>query len=133
MTDQNLRDLLDEGKFIELLIYCYLVQRGKPASKIGIRRNISDKVTRWIQECYELQVLIDDPATYISANTLEELALEDTVFLWIFKYPHLKNVIEFVMEQPEGQIKEWLQGKLFGYSEEAIQEYLSQQNPTKKY
>jgi len=44
--------------------------------------------------------------------------------VWIYKHPHIGFVIEKTGRQPATAFDHWVLGKVFGYSEEAIADYL---------
>lgn len=45
--------------------------------------------------------------------------------LWIYRYPHILEIIRSVPQAPKTVLDHWLLGKLFGYEESAIHEFLS--------
>lgn len=100
---------MDKSK---ILAYCYMVQRGKPAALIPVpERDINDAVALVNRE------------HGIKAYT-ESLA-EGWVSLWIYKYTHILDVIKALPQAPKSTFDHWVLGKLFGYEEVAIQEFLS--------
>jgi hypothetical protein len=46
---------------------------------------------------------------------------------WLYRYPHLDRVIDCVPRKPATAYEHWVLGKLFGYSEEAIADFLNGQ------
>lgn len=46
---------------------------------------------------------------------------------WLYRYAHLNGVIDNVSRKPATAHEHWVLGKLFGYSEEAIADFLNDQ------
>lgn len=56
----------------------------------------------------------------------EDIALDQyTYCCWIYKYPH-QGIILKSLPGEHGFIEEWIVGKLLGYSDAAMEEFLSQ-------
>jgi hypothetical protein len=47
--------------------------------------------------------------------------------VYIYKYPHLENVIKNIPKEPK-DVRHWYMGKLFGYSDNMIEEFLNRQS-----
>lgn len=92
--------------------YCYMVKNGKPAALVSVQVRYEQEVIKYIKT-YDLK-------------TLSENLSEGWKTIWIYKYPHILEVIKAL---PHGEPKivydHWVLGKLFGYSEDSIQEFLS--------
>lgn len=95
----------------EIDAYCYMVQRGKPAAMLSIQEKYLDEVITLVTELYKLKVHV------------EKLA-EGWAILWIYRYSHILEVIKSLPQVPDTVFDHWLLGKLFGYEEVAIQEFL---------
>lgn len=94
----------------EVMAYCYMVKRGKPAAMVAVQERYRTEVIRIVADM-GLQ-------TYIEP-------LDDGWFtLWIYRYPHIFEVIKCLPQTPKTITDHWILGKLFGYDEEAIQEFL---------
>lgn len=46
---------------------------------------------------------------------------------WLYRHPHLSRVIDCMPRKPATAYEHWVLGKLFGYSEEAIADFLNAQ------
>ena len=95
----------------EIEAYCYLVQRGKPAALVAIQERHVERALALITQAFGL-------------NAFTEPLAEGWVSLWIYKYPHILDVIKTVPQAPKTVADHWILGKLFGYEEAAIQEFL---------
>ena len=102
---------MDKG---EIRTYCYMVQTGKPAALIPFQERHVDAAVVFVT--VELGL-----STYI-----EKLA-EGWVSFWIYKYPHILEVIKTTPQAPKTTFDHWVLGKLFGYEEVVIQEFISRQ------
>lgn len=91
--------------------YCYMVQRGKPASTIPVQERYLETVSRTVTETHGLNIYVEPLS-------------EGWVNVWIYKYPHILQVIQALQQAPKTVFDHWVLGKLFGYSEEAIHEFL---------
>lgn len=104
-------DVIPERTLGEIDANCYMVQRGKPAAMIPVQERFLDTVTQVITETHGLSVYV------------EGLAL-GWANVWVYQYPHILHVIKALQQGPETVFEHWILGKLFGYSEEAIQDFL---------
>jgi len=95
----------------ELTAYCMMVQRGKPAANLPIHERYVVEATRIIAESYELRCH-------------KEYLSDGWVSLWIYKYPHILDVIKALPQTPQTSFEHWVLGKLFGYDENSISEFL---------
>lgn len=91
-----------------------MVQRGKPAAIISIQKKYLEEAVNLINEEYKLE-------------TYHEILADDWITLWMYKNKYLLEIIKKVPQKPESVFEHWILGKLFGYSEEAIQDFLSTQ------
>ena len=57
-------------------------------------------------------------------NCYVEKLAEDWLTIWIYKLPFILEVIKSTPQAPKTTFDHWVLGKLFGYSEEAIQEFI---------
>jgi hypothetical protein len=96
----------------EIRTYCYLVERGKPAATIAIKKCYTDNVIKIISNDCHLKAYIEN--LKYDWNTV-----------WIYKYDHILEVIKSLPQVPHTTVDHWLLGKLFGYDEESIHKYLS--------
>ena len=49
--------------------------------------------------------------------------------IWIYKYPHQLHIIRMFTEKESYYLREWAIGKLLGYSDEAMEEFLTKKFP----
>lgn len=92
-------------------MYCYMVQRGKPAALMPIQERHLEAAEKTVTEVFGLKIYV-------------EKLHPGWVSLWIYKYPHILEVIKTAPQDPRTVTDHWLLGKLFGYEEAAIQELL---------
>lgn len=97
---------------------CYYAQRGKPAAILAVQQ-------RYIERACEL-VMRDGLYLHTEEST------EGWVNLWIFKYPHIKNVFDSLHQITDETTKHWILGKICGFDEPSIHEYISKQEGRKK-
>ncbi len=98
----------------EIDTYCFLVRtRCKPAAALAVQQ-------RFIASAIQHVAFFD---TGLQVYT-EELA-DGWVTLWIYKFSHILEVIKSLPQAPETSFDHWVLGKLFGYSEDSIAEYLA--------
>lgn len=93
-----------------LQIYCEMVQKGKPAAMLPIQVRYANEAKTIIQ-------------SYGLNEYMENLA-DQWLTLWIYKFPHILEVIKSMPQAPKTVYDHWVLGKLFGYSEEAIREFI---------
>lgn len=96
----------------EILAYSYMVERGKPAAMLPIHERDADNAARFVKETFGLN-------TYIADLT------EGWKTFWIYKYEHVLSVIRVLPQAPETILDHWILGKLFGYEESVIQEFIT--------
>lgn len=90
--------------------YCYMVQRGKPAAMVAVQERHLAEVSQVITGVHKLNVYVEPLS-------------EGWLSVWIYKYSHILQVIKDLQQAPKTALDHWILGKLFGYSEEAIQEF----------
>lgn len=91
----------------------FFVKKGiRPVSQFTIRKEWVDEIIIEIKKnhLYFLKINIDE--NYDS--------------LYIFKYLYLENIIKFVNSLPYNKdiLNAWIDGKMFGYSDEEIERYI---------
>lgn len=92
---------------------CYMVKTGKPAAMIPVQKRFLDSAIERVASVH----------CGLEIRT-EELA-DGWVTLWIYKYPHILEIIKSLPQAPQTPFDHWVLGKLFGYSEDSIAEYLA--------
>jgi hypothetical protein len=58
-------------------------------------------------------------------NTYVEDLAEGWKTIWIYKYEHILNIIKILPQAPDTILDHWILGKLFGYEESAIHDFIS--------
>ena len=102
--------ICSEGVQRELQTYCYLVRNGKPAAMMPIQERYAEEAKTTIQ-------------SYGLNHYFEQLS-DGWLTLWVYKLPFIMEVIKSAPQVPNTIFDHWVLGKLFGYSEEAIQEFI---------
>ncbi|GAB6100414.1 hypothetical protein JCM16358_22930 [Halanaerocella petrolearia] len=91
--------------------YCYMVNRGKPAATLAVQDRYLDEIKEFIEQ--------ENLLTY------NEELYEGWQTLWIYKYPHILEVIKTLQQTPDSKFDHWILGKLFGYDEHSIHEFIT--------
>lgn len=103
----------------ETYAYCTSVwSEAKPVANFEIKKEqLNDVIT--IISSYELKF-----------KTSPSKWKEDRVEVWIYKYYHLGLIIDEILKfgSELSTYHHWVLGKLFGYSEKAIEEFLERIN-----
>ncbi|MNW52994.1 hypothetical protein D3C74_305350 [compost metagenome] len=98
----------------EIRTHCYMIERGcKPASCMPIQNRY-------------VGMTIDICRSYNVKNYLEKLT-DGWMTVWFYKYEHMLDIIRNVPDKPETAYDHWVLGKLFGYDEESIGEFILKQ------
>jgi len=95
----------------EIIAYCYMIERGKPAACLAIQERFLEVNKNYI----ETQKLF---------THIEKLSA-GWVTLWIYKYQHILDVIKSLPKTPNTIVDHWILGKLFGYDEISIDDFLN--------
>ena len=95
----------------KIFAYCELVQEGKPAAMLPIQVRYEN----------EAKIVIQN---YGLNDYIEQLA-DGWLTLWIYKLPHILEIIKSMPQAPKTTYEHWVLGKLFGYSEEAIRDFIN--------
>lgn len=95
--------------------FCYMVVRGKPAANIAVQKRYTNQVVKLIKNEFDL------------FTTTKEY-YPDWTEIWIYKYVHIGKVISTIPRKPKTITEHWLLGKLFGYSEQAIHDFIKGKN-----
>ena len=105
---------MGEGIRAQIIGYCEAVKTGsKPTALMSIQ-------TRYEEEAVKL---IKDLG--LEAYTKKVMEDENWQVLWIYKEYYLLEIIKMAPRYPNSIFEHWLLGKLFGYSEEAIKKFLT--------
>jgi hypothetical protein len=99
----------------EIETYCYMIQRGKPASVSAVQNRYIDEAKELVETKYNLKVYI-------------ECLAEGWSNVWVYKQDYMLEIIKALPEQPNTIYDHWVLGKLFGYSDESIAEFINKLN-----
>lgn len=89
---------------------------------ILISRDVRPAAMEAVQDRY-----LDEARAIAKNHGLRLLAYDLSVGwkeVWIYKHPHVGLVIDRTSRQPANGFEHWVLGKLFGYSEQSIADYL---------
>jgi len=96
---------------VELRNYCYMVKRGKPAASMALQdRHVHDAI----------KIATDEHALHVYTEWL----YEGWVTFWVYKHEHILEVIKSTPQAPSTPFDHWILGKLYGYDESVISEFL---------
>lgn len=95
----------------ELLTYCQLVKRGKPAASIPLQEKHLEAALKIVRQEGELL-------------THTENLSDGWITFWVYRYPHILEIIKSSPQAPNTVYDHWILGKLFGYEEAAIQDFI---------
>jgi hypothetical protein len=90
--------------------YCYMVQRGKPAACLPLQERYIDAA----------QSLIEEKGLKVFIQPLSS----GWITLWIYRYQHISHIIKQLPQVPKTVYDHWMLGKVFGYDEQSISDYL---------
>jgi len=91
--------------------YCYQIKTGKPVANIAVQNRYVDEAKQIINE-NKLRYFIE----FLSVNWAS---------LWIYKKDFMLEVIKALPDNPKTIYDHWVLGKAFGYSNEAIEDFLT--------
>lgn len=91
--------------------YCYMVSRGKPAALMPVQKRNISSLKSMIVNTYNLK-------------TYEQPLDKQWVSLWIYKKDFMLEIIKCLPEKPKTIFDHWVLGKAFGFSDEAIEEFI---------
>ncbi len=99
----------------EIKKYAFLINKGlKPAANLPIQERYADEAAKFVVS--------------LGLSSLIEPLSEGWVQLWLFKYNHMLDVIKELPQAPKSTYDHWILGKVFGYTEESISEFLERVN-----
>lgn len=103
----------DEIK-MQIITYCEAIKTGtKPVAMLSIQ-------SRYVEE---VKLYIEYEGLKIHIRSSE--GDENWKVVFIYKYDYLLDVIKSAPEYPNSIFEHWMLGKLFGYSDEAIKDFLA--------
>ena len=85
---------LSEEIFERLRVYCEMVKKGKPAAMLPIQARYANEVKTIIQ-------------SYGLNEYLENLA-KGWLTLWIYKFPHILEIIKSMPQVPKTDYDHWV-------------------------
>jgi len=91
--------------------YCYMVSRGKPAAVIAIQKRYVLDIKSTVK-------------SFRGIKTYEQFLADGWISLWIYKKDFMMEIIKKLPEKPNTVHDHWVLGKVFGYSDEAITEFI---------
>lgn len=95
--------------------YCESVSKScKPVVMFPIQDRCVKEVVEIINKYYDKSLLFHMDFLY-----------KDWTTVWIYKKPFMREIINNLPEQPKTIFDHWVLGKVFGFSDEAIEEYLN--------
>lgn len=112
---------------------CYLIKKGvRSCALVTITFDINDNPDDIDEALYRLDqdALQFDCRTYWKKMELDEEYGDDrpSYSFWIYRYDHQLPLIKVILNSPaKTYITEWMTGKLLGYSDADMEEYLSRQ------
>jgi hypothetical protein len=92
-------------------LYCYMVLRGKPCACESIQDRYFEEMSIRIKNVFELK-------------TYSEPLADGWKTIWIYKDDYMLEIIKSLPEEPKTIFEHWIAGKAFGYSDEAIKNFL---------
>jgi len=95
----------------KITFHCDMIQKGKPCSCEPIQDRYIEEAINMITN-YKLQLYI------------EELS-EGWKTIWIYKDSYMLEIIKQLPNNPQSAFDHWILGKAFGYSDEAIKNFIS--------
>lgn len=96
---------------LKIDLYCDLVQKGKPCACEAIQNRFADEAVKRIEKTFELKAYTEE--LYPGWKTI-----------WVYKDEYMLEVIKLLPEEPKTIFDHWVLGKAFGYSDEAIKNFL---------
>ena len=94
--------------------HAYMCIKGKPTSVVSVQ-------TRYIKKA------IDVVKSHNLKYHIKKLA-DGWCELWMYDNPIMKEIIECTPDKPASNYDHWILGKLFGYSDEKIFEFMNKQD-----
>jgi hypothetical protein len=98
---------MDKYILSQIDTYCYLIKRGKPCASVAIKEEYANDIIN----NYRLNIYYE----YLSIGWKT---------LWIFKDNFMIEIIKYLPEESKTFFEHWILGKAFGYSDEAIKDFL---------
>ncbi|WP_039658507.1 hypothetical protein [Clostridium tyrobutyricum] len=100
-------------KFIkgQIISYCQFVKCGKPAAMMALQDRYVEEAKNLIDNQFNLSVHIENLS-------------EGWKTMWIYKEKYVLEIILELPKQPKTIFDHWVLGKVFGYSEQSIKDYL---------
>lgn len=94
-------------------LHCYLVNCGKPCSNIAI------------QHRYDMEIVeASKEAKFNDCKIYMKFLAPDWTEVWIYKKDFMLEIIKALPDKPKTNYDHWVLGKAFGYSDDAIEEFL---------
>ncbi|PYG88466.1 hypothetical protein LY28_01315 [Ruminiclostridium sufflavum DSM 19573] len=95
----------------EIDCYCYMVLRGKPAAVLPVKK-----------EC--VRGVKDRIINFHRLKAFEKELSEEWSSIWIYDKDFMLEIINCLPEKPNTIFEHWVLGKVFGFSDEAIEKFI---------
>lgn len=92
-------------------LYCYMVERGKPCSCEAIQDRYTGEIIKRVEKSFGLKTYVED-------------LTPEWKTIWIYKDDYMLEIIKSLPKEPKTVFDHWILGKAFGYSDEAIKNFL---------
>lgn len=121
---------------------CYLIEKGVRSCYLGVVTGPSESydygtsddkhyvysLDEKLKEIEKMVKSYDLHFAYYKKKT-EEWEDHERADIWIYKYPHQGHIIKMIANDESYYSKEWIVGKLLGYGDEAMEEFLTKEFP----
>lgn len=92
-------------------LYCDFINKGKPCACEAVQDRYVKEIKQMIKNTNGLKVYIEKLAPGWKT-------------IWIYKEDYMIEIIKSLPEEPKTIFDHWVLGKAFGYSDEAIRNFL---------
>lgn len=115
--------MLSDNLKAKIEIYCYFINKGKPTAMEPIKdkdiKETIDIVKKNGLDYFKKNLLRKDWEAFGYDNTDKSY-----VQVWIYKKPIMLDVIKKMPKRPKTIYDHWILGKIFGFSDEKIEEFI---------
>lgn len=109
---------MSEGIKSKFTTYVEQVKNGaKPVALMSLQARYIDEAEQFVKERTNLNVYIENIDGY-----------DEWKNVYIYKHDFMLEIIKKMPEKPNSIYDHWVLGKLFGYSDEAIKEFVERKN-----
>lgn len=116
--------MLNDNIIAKIDSYCYFIDKGKPVAMEPVKsediKEVADIIEKNKKSCFYRDLTRAEWEAFGYSEGIDSNYIQ----VWIYEKPIMLDVIKMMPKRPETIYDHWVLGKIFGFSDEKIEEYI---------